>query len=41
MPKPYVNPLGYIDQLTKDGAVFTLNNLDDSLTLRTGTVVTV
>ena len=41
MAVPYIMPLGFIDQPTKDGATFILTNPEDSLGLRPGTPVTV
>ena len=41
MAQPYINPLGFIDRPTQDGAVILLTNPEDSLSLEPGTPVTV
>ena len=41
MARPYINPLGFIDRPTEDGAVILLTNPEDSLSLRLPTPITV
>ena len=41
MARPYIAPFGFIERLTEDGAIFTLSNPEDSLSLRSNTPVTV
>ena len=41
MAKPYITPLGFIDQPTRDGSTFTLTNPEESRTLAINTPVTV
>ena len=41
MAQPYINPLGFIDRPTQDGAVIILTNPEESLGLRPGTPITV
>ena len=41
MTQPYINPLGFIDRPTRDGAVILLINPEDSLNLKLGTPITV
>ena len=41
MATPYIMPLGFIDRPTEDGAILTLSNPEDSLSLRSDTPVTV
>ena len=41
MAQPYINPLGFIDRPTQDGAVILLTNPEESLSLRPGTPITV
>ena len=41
MATPYIMPLGFIDRSTEAGATFILTNPEDSLSLSTGTHVTV
>ena len=41
MMRPYINPLGFIDRPTVDGAVILLTNPEDSLSLRLPTPITV
>ena len=41
MATPYIMPLGFIDRITDEGAVFQLTNPEDSTGLTTGTPVTV
>ena len=41
MATPYIMPLGFIDRSTETGATFILTNPEDSLSLSTGTHVTV
>ena len=41
MTRPYINPLGFIDRPTEDGAVIILTNPEDSLSLRLPTPITV
>ena len=41
MARPYIMPLGFIDRVTEDGAIILLTNPEDSLSLSTGTPITV
>ena len=41
MATPYIMPLGFIDRITEEGAVFQLTNPEDSGSLTSGTPVTV
>ena len=41
MAQPYINPLGFIDRPTQNGAVILLTNPEESLSLRPGTPITV
>ena len=41
MPTRYIVPLGFIDEITKDGSTFTLTNPEESQTLRIDAPVTV
>ena len=41
MATPYIMPLGFIDRPTDTGATFILTNPEDSLSLKTGTPITV
>ena len=41
MAQPYINPLGFIDRPTQDGAVILLTNPEESLSLRPDTPITV
>ena len=41
MATPYIMPLGFIDRPTENGAVITLTNPEDSLSLQLGTSITV
>ena len=41
MVRPYINPLGFIDRITEDGATFTLTKPGDYATVRPKTPVTV
>ena len=41
MAKPYINPLGFIDRPTQDGATFILTNPQDSLSFGAETPITV
>ena len=41
MATPYIMPLGFIDRPTGAGATFILTNPEDSLSLATGTPITV
>ena len=41
MSTPYIMPLGFIDRITEEGAVFQLTNPEDSNSLTSGTPVTV
>ena len=41
MTQPYINPLGFINRPTRDGAVILLINPEDSLSLKLGTPITV
>ena len=41
MATPYIMPLGFIDRPTENGAVITLTNPEDSLSLQLGTPITV
>ena len=41
MTNPYISPIGFIKQITDDGAAFTLSNAEDSANLSPGTPVTV
>ena len=41
MVRPYIAPLGFIKQLTDDGATFTLSNPEDSLNLLPNTPISV
>ena len=41
MAQPYINPLGFIDRPTQDGAIIILTNPEESLSLRPDTPITV
>ena len=41
MATPYIMPLGFIDRTTETGATIILTNPEDSLSLNTGTPITV
>ena len=41
MVRPYINPLGFIDRITEDGATFTLTKPGDHATVQPKTPVTV
>ena len=41
MAQPYIEPLGFVDRPTEDGAVFLMTNPEDSLSLKLGTPITV
>ena len=41
MATPYIMPLGFIDRPTETGATFILTDPEDSLSLKTGTPITV